>query len=109
MEKGVTKEEAIEQVRGLVVNIARSYYGRGVEMDDLIQSGFEGALIAFYKFDPTRGVKFSTYAYPWIEKKIRAVVDAEGRDIRLPEWVHTKLAGPIDRISKSLEQEFGRM
>jgi len=108
MEK-LSKDEAIESVHGLVMSIARRYYGRGVEMDDLTQSGFEGALIAWYKFDPVRGVKFSTYAYPWIEKKIRDTVNAEGRDIRLPQWVHEKLAGPIDRISKSLEQEFGRL
>ena len=77
-------------------------------MEDLIQSGTEGALIAYGKFNPEMGVKFSTYSYPWIEKKIRATVDAEGRAIRLPEWVHVQLVGPVDRATKTLEQQLTR-
>jgi len=104
----ISKAEAVQDVRNLVIDIALKYYGLGVEMDDLIQSGMEGVLIAYNKFDPEAGVKFSTYAYAWIEKKVRATVDAQGRDIRLPEWVHTQLVGPVDRATKTLEQQLSR-
>ena len=77
-------------------------------MQDMIQSGMEGALIAYNKFDPEAGAKFSTYAYAWIEKKIRATVDDQGRDIRLPQWVHEQLVGPVDRAIKALEQQLAR-
>jgi len=104
----MTREEAVKDVRNLVIDIALRYYGLGVEMEDLIQSGMEGVLIAYNKFDPEAGTKFSTYAFPWIEKKIRATVDAQGRDIRLPEWVHNQLVGPVDRATKTLEQQLAR-
>ena len=104
----ISKAEAIQDVRNLIIDIALRYQGRGVEIDDLIQSGVEGALIAYNKFNPDVGVKFSTYAYSWIEKKIRATVDAQGRDIRLPEWVHIQLVGPVDRAIKTLEQQLSR-
>src|SRR3990167_5130211 len=104
----MTREEAVKDVRNLVIDIALRYYGLGVEMEDLIQSGMEGVLIAYNKFDGRVGTKFSTYAYPWIEKKVRATVDAQGRDIRLPEWVHNQLVGPVDRATKALEQQLSR-
>ena len=52
------KEETIESVRNLVVSIALKYLGRGVELEDLVQSGIEGALLAYNKFDRAAGAKF---------------------------------------------------
>ena len=41
------------------------------DIEDLMQEGFIGLLEASKRFDPDRGVKFTTYAYPWIKKYIR--------------------------------------
>ena len=104
----MNREEAVQDVRNLVIDIALRYYGLGVEMEDLIQAGMEGVMLAFRKFKVDGGAKFSTYAFPWIEKKVRETVNAQGRDIRLPQWVHEKLVGPVDKANKELEQQLGR-
>jgi RNA polymerase sigma factor (sigma-70 family) len=52
---------------GLVYTIAQKYARRSkVELDDLVQVGALGVMRAAEKFDPKRGVKFSTYAANWI-------------------------------------------
>src|SRR6266496_5235124 len=68
----------------LVVSIAKSYRGRGFALDDLIGYGNEGLLRAVAKFDPDRGLKFSTYAHWWIKQAISRSIACDGRTIRLP-------------------------
>ncbi len=58
----------------LVHAIARGYRGRGAEYDDLIQEGMLGLYRALEKYDPSRGVKFSTYATWWVRSKIQRYV-----------------------------------
>ena len=98
----------MQEVGPIVGQLAVKYMGRGVTRDDLMQSGYEGALIAYRKFDPGRGVKFGTYAYYWIEKYLQRAVNIEGRAIRLPQAVHDTKIMPVERAVKDLEQELGR-
>jgi RNA polymerase sigma factor (sigma-70 family) len=71
--------------------VARSYCGRGVDIDDLIAAGNLGLAEAFIRFDPLRNVKLSTYAECWIRKRIReALVDQAG-PVRLPRYQRDKL------------------
>ena len=101
-------DEAIQEVTPIVGKLAAKYMGRGLPREDLMQSGFEGALVAFKKFDQERGVKFTTYAYAWVEKYIRKAVNTEGRAIRLPNHIHDTKITPVERASRELEQELGR-
>ena len=91
----------------LVVNIAKRYIGRGVELTDLIEEGNLGLMTAVDKFDPERGNKFSTYASWWIKQAISRSIADQGRTIRLPVHV-TDLVNKWLRTSRILTQQLGR-
>ena len=71
------REQLIHAHLRMVINIARQYQRPDVEMLDLIQEGNIGLIYAVDKFDPTRGTKFSTYAFFWINKHIQRFLNHE--------------------------------
>jgi RNA polymerase sigma-B factor len=71
LERARLRDQLVEQHLPLVRYFARRYAGRGEPLDDLIQAGSLGLVKAVDRFDPTRGLEFSTYAAPTILGEIR--------------------------------------
>ena len=71
-------EQLVTENSGLIWSIARRYFGRGAEPDDLYQLGCVGFLKAIAGFDTSYGTQFSTYAVPKIAGEIRRFLRDDG-------------------------------
>ena len=91
---------------GLIWSIARRYFGRGVDPDDLYQLGCVGFLKAIEGFDPAFGTQFSTYAVPKIAGEIRRFLRDDG-SIKVSRSIKER-AHAIRSAKSTLEQRLGR-
>ena len=71
-------EQMVTENTGLIWSVARRFFGRGVEPDDLYQLGCVGFLKAMQGFDEQYGTCFSTYAVPKISGEIRRFLRDDG-------------------------------
>ena len=71
-------ERLVVENTGLIWSVARRYFGRGIDPDDLYQLGCVGFLKAIAGFDPAFGTQFSTYAVPKIAGEIRRFLRDDG-------------------------------
>src|SRR5438874_1649878 len=91
----------------LVVNIARSYTGKGLGLQDLIEEGNLGLLRAVEGFDPTMNTRFSTYASYWIKQSIKRALVNTAKTIRIPAYM-VELLAKWRRATAKLQDELGR-
>ena len=91
---------------GLIWSVARRYYGRGVDPEDLYQLGCLGFLKALRGFDPGYGTQFSTYAVPKIAGEIRRFLRDDGT-VKVSRGLKERSAA-LRQTRQELSQRLGR-
>lgn len=99
-------EMLIKENSGLIWSVARRFFGRGTEADDLYQLGCVGFLKAIDGFDESFGTQFSTYAVPKISGEIRRFLRDDG-SVKVSRSIKEQ-AQKIKSVRTELEQRFGR-
>lgn len=83
------RDEFVENNIQLVKKCANYYWRHypivSLEYEDLVQEGLFGLFSAIDKFDPSKGNKFSTLAWPWVNQSINRGINKTNRLVRLPE------------------------
>ena len=99
-------ERLVERNSGLIWSVARRFFGRGVDSDDLYQLGCVGFLKAIDGFDEGYGTQFSTYAVPKISGEIRRFLRDDGA-VKVSRGIKEQ-AQTIRTARGQLEQQLGR-
>ena len=88
--------------------VAQKFQGQGVEKDDLEQVAAMALMQAIERFDPERGLQFSTFALPTIAGSVRNYLRDRGSTIRLTRSLReqlTKLRRVSDELTRKLQRE----
>src|SRR5438874_7732195 len=101
------RDRLIEAHLGLAEYLARRFSNRGEPLDDLIQVASVGLLKAVDRFDPERGLEFSTYATPTIVGELKRHFRDKGWAVRVPRRVQ-ELHLRLGKVVSSLSQDQGR-
>lgn len=102
----MARECLIESNLKLVVSIAKHYQNRGLSLMDLIQEGNLGLIKAVYRFDPSKGFRFSTYGTWWIRQAITRAIVEQGRMVRIPAHVIDSL-NKLKKARRELSMQLG--
>lgn len=106
-QRSAARDALVEMHLPLVRHLARRYAERGEPMEDVIQAGTIGLIQAVDRFEPDRGVAFSTYAVPTVVGAIRRHFRDATWSMKVPRRVQ-ELRGKIDAAHDSLTQDLGR-
>jgi RNA polymerase sigma-B factor len=101
------RDQLVEAHMPLVIYLARRFSGRNEPMNDLVQVGAIGLLKAIDRFDPGRGLEFSTYATPTILGEIKRHFRDTGWLIHVPRRAQ-ELQTTVNTARAELSQELGR-
>jgi len=100
-----TRDELVEAHLGLAEYLARRFSNRGEALDDLVQVASVGLLKAVDRFDPERGVEFSTYATHTVVGELKRHFRDKGWAVRAPrrlQELYLRLGGIISTLSQDL-------
>jgi RNA polymerase sigma-B factor len=102
-----TRDQLIEAHLGLAEYLARRFTNRGEPLDDLVQVASLGLVKAVERFDPSRGLEFTTFATPTILGELKRHFRDKGWAVRVPRRVQ-ELHLRISRVIDDLSTELGR-
>ena len=91
----------------LVVHVARGYRNRGLPLLDLIEEGNLGLIQAVDRFEPERGLRFSTYAAIWIRQAILRGIAEQAKSLRIPVQMFQQM-NRFARAERTLRGRLGR-
>lgn len=103
---GEAMDAMVRENSGLIWSVARRFFGRGVEPDDLYQLGCVGFIKAVRGFDDSFGTQFSTYAVPKISGEIRRFLRDDGA-VKVSRGLKER-AQTVRAARTELEQTLGR-
>jgi len=106
-ERTALREKLVEVHLPLVEHLARRFRNRGEPLDDLIQVATIGLIKSVDRFDPNRGVEFSTYATPTIVGEIKRHFRDKGWAVRVPRRLQ-ELRLALTSATAELSQQHGR-
>ena len=101
------RQELVELHENLVRFLAAKFANRGEPLDDLIQVGMIGLINAVDRFEPERGIKFSTYATPTIVGEIKRYFRDRAWNMKVPRWLQ-ELNLQVVKANETLTQRLGR-
>lgn len=101
------RDELVASYLPLSRAVARRFAGQGIEMEDLEQVAAMALTQALDRFDPARGVKFSTFALPTIAGTLRNYLRDRGGAIRVSRDVRSRL-GQLAEVTARLTQTLRR-
>lgn len=104
---GAARRHVIIANLRLVVHLARGYRNRGLPMLDLIEEGNLGLIHAVDRFEPERGLRFSTYAAIWIRQSILRGVAEQARSVRIPVQMFQQVNRYV-RVERTMRASLGR-
>jgi RNA polymerase sigma-B factor len=99
------RDELVAAHLSLAEHLARRFNHRGEPLDDLIQVASLGLLKSIDRFDPDRGLEFSTFAIPTIVGELKRHFRDKGWAVRVPRRVqelHLRLASVVGELSQTL-------
>src|SRR3954447_7876787 len=103
----VLRDEIVASQVGLAEYLARRFKNRGEPIEDLIQVASLALLKAVERFDPGRGLEFSTFATPTIVGELKRHFRDKGWAVRVPRRVQ-ELHLHLGSVVSTLAQELGR-
>lgn len=104
---GEARDHLVRANLRLVVNLARGYANKGLDLADLIAEGNLGLMRAAEAFDPSMNTRFSTYAAYWIKQSMKRALVNTAKMIRLPAYM-VQLLTEWRRATATLQEELGR-
>jgi RNA polymerase sigma-B factor len=105
--KSTLRDRIVLQYTNLVESVARKFSGAAEPVEDLVQEGYIGLITAIDLYDPSKNVKFSTYATHFIIGQIKHCLRDRGKIIKEPAWLQ-ELNQRLTRAIDSLAQQLGR-